>query len=220
MVVINNLYRLHMEIEDYDLGILGGEDDDYPTETKIRIYARDFNNKQKRDFGYGVDVTVNCNKGYFDYATGYMDETTDYGENSLDNVQTFTSKIGIGGYIELDYIPSEWGFCTITCDNIIKNVFVRGFKKVQNDPPLYVDESIRACRLIFTNPSVEMTGSQKTLLTNAVPQKYLPNSYCYFNGYRDDLGFSLTTDGDIRGRRGTGSNFTPSSTQHLFEWRY
>lgn len=207
-----------MEIDDYELGIEDGINDEYPTETKVRIYVMDFNNRLLN--GYSVpDIEVKCNKGYFNEFKYHINASQmDWGV--LNELQECTVPIGYNGFVELTYVASEWGFCTITCDNIIKNVMVRGFKKVQDNPPLYVDESIRACRLYYTLPSVEMTGSQKTLLTGAVPTKYCPNSTCYFNGYRDDLGLSLTYDGNIRGRRGTGDNFTPSNIEHIFEWRY
>lgn len=175
-------------------------------------------------------------KPYFDTTTGVL-----YTGSEYNTFITHTGITDVNGYFEVVYIPTEWGLCTLSCDVVKSQFFVKGFKnmplsKTPNNPSIFqVDESMRACRLKYTVPAMTVTSSPNILDNGIIPTKYIPFISCRQIHFRGDIGLVITSDsgtvkvnnkdvqydkGSIIIRSGTTSNPNASSQTALIEWRY
>lgn len=168
-MIITDLYQTRINATDYTLAHNG--------ETTLTINLKDFN---------GSNVTgkqinnITCDKGVF---TQITDKTRT--NSSLNNVKTINGITNSNGEILLKFKATDWGLCTISCNNMKLQIFVNGWEEItplttsggfevsNSALQLFVNGTLRLAVLKSKNTSA-IFKSGDVSYANLIPTEYRP----------------------------------------------
>lgn len=143
----------------------------------------------------------------------------------LKNNSTWQSGItGVNGTFSLSYTADTWGLTTFSANTSIIQIMVAGFKLVQSNITykLYVDESIRTCKVTAYRQNATITNGDSFNYNDfVIPEKYRPSATTFVPCFRaaPEIVNYVFTNGRV-GIYNSGTTKTDWNIEFIHEWHY